>query len=336
MSDVIYRLGTEEDFPAVSALYVKLHTYFREIGLRLPTPDDVGAAWLDSFRRTLGRYSSLHVAVLDGEVVSFILTRIKQVPPFWGGVTVGILSDMWVRTKARRLGVGRKLSHIGLKWLQDQGVHSVEIQVLLKNNASWGLYEDFGFEPELRQSRLLWEDYSPNPQESPGAINSPEVIYRLASEEDFSAVSEMYSELDALMRRMGMRLPGPENVGQAWVDSFSRTIGRYSFLHVVEVDNELVGFLLSRIKRVPPYWGGVIVGEITDLWLHPKVRRLHLAEQLANEGIKNLRDQEVHSVEAHFLITNEPVWRLAESIGFNLETRTARLLWKNYNEEEDE
>ncbi|MEK6256000.1 MAG: GNAT family N-acetyltransferase, partial [Chloroflexota bacterium] len=215
-------------------------------------------------------------------------------------------------------------------------VHSVEIQVLLKNDASWGLYEDFGFEPELRQSRLLWEDYSPNPLESPGATNSPGVIFRLATEEDFSAVSEMYRKLDALMRRMGMRLPGHKNVGQSWVDSFSRTLGRYSFLHVVEVGGELSGFLLSRLKRVPHYWGGVIVGEITDLWLHPKVRRMHLAERLANEGIQNLMDHEVHSVEAHFLITNEPVWRLAESMGFNLETRTARLSWENYKKEEDE
>ncbi|MCH7662811.1 MAG: GNAT family N-acetyltransferase [Chloroflexi bacterium] len=160
MSEVIYRLSTEEDFPEVTALYSKLHAYFREIGLHLPTPDNVGAVWLDSFRRTLGRYSYLHVAELDGELVSFILARIKQVPPFWGGVTVGILSDMWVRSKVRRSGVGKKLSHIALKWLRGQDVHSVEIQVLLKNDASWTLYEKMGFQPEVRQSRLLWEDYN--------------------------------------------------------------------------------------------------------------------------------------------------------------------------------
>lgn len=160
MTEIIYRPATEEDFPEIAALYSKLHAYFREIGLRLPKPDDVGDAWLDSFRRTLGRYSDLYVAELDGEVVAFILSRIKQVPPFWGGVTVGILSDMWVRSKVRRLGVGKKLSHIALKWLRDQGVHSVEIQVLLENNASWTLYENMGFEPEQRQSRLLWEDYA--------------------------------------------------------------------------------------------------------------------------------------------------------------------------------
>ena len=159
MSEIIYRLSTEDDFPEVTALYSKLHAYFRDIGLRLPKPDDVGAAWLDSFRRTLGRYSYLHIAELDGEVVAFILSRIKQVPPFWGGVTVGILSDMWVRTKVRRLGVGKKLSHISLRWLRDQGVHSVEIQVLLNNDASWTLYEKMGFEPEQQQSRLFWEDY---------------------------------------------------------------------------------------------------------------------------------------------------------------------------------
>jgi RimJ/RimL family protein N-acetyltransferase len=159
-------------------------------------------------------------------------------------------------------------------------------------------------------------------------------ICRLATQKDFPAVAEMYTRLDALMRRMGMTLPSPEDVGQAWIKSFQRTLGRFSFLHVAEIDGELVGFTLSVIKRVPPHRGGVIVGEITDMWINPAARRTRVGEEIARVAIQLLLEQGVHSIEARFLVRNDPVWRLAESLGFHLELRTARLLWEDYVEED--
>ena len=84
-----YRLGTEADFPILKQFYEKLDTYFRELDLGLPHPEDVGQAWLDSFSRTYGKFSLVHIAELEGEVVGFMLSRIKRVPPYWGGVMVG-------------------------------------------------------------------------------------------------------------------------------------------------------------------------------------------------------------------------------------------------------
>lgn len=159
MSEITYRLVKEEDYPTIKDMYVKLDAYFRTLNLRLPEPEDVGQVWLDSFVRTLGKFSQIHIAEMDGEVVGFMLSRVLRVPPYWGGVMVGTLSDMWILKKARRRGVGDKLSRLALEWLREQGVHSIEIQVLEDNLASWKLYENMGFKPELRQARLLWEDY---------------------------------------------------------------------------------------------------------------------------------------------------------------------------------
>lgn len=158
-TDVVYRLGTEDDFPIIAGFYEKLDDFFREIDLGLPQPEDVGQAWLDSFTRVHGKFSLVHIAEIEGEVVGFMLSRVKRVPPYWGGVMVGTLSDMWIEEKGRRLGIGRKLSELALDWLREQGVHSIEIQVMAQNDPSWNLYQSMGFELELRQARLLWEDY---------------------------------------------------------------------------------------------------------------------------------------------------------------------------------
>ncbi|MDH5506815.1 MAG: GNAT family N-acetyltransferase [Anaerolineae bacterium] len=161
MSDVVYRLATEEDFPIVTQYYAKLDGLFRDLGLRLPVPEDVGQVWLDSFRRTLGRFSNLWVAELDGDVVAFLLARVKRTPPFMGGVMVGELADEWVEPRARRLGIADKLCRFGFEWLRQQEVHSVEIRILMGNEASWAMLKPMGFTPELTQYRVTWDEYIP-------------------------------------------------------------------------------------------------------------------------------------------------------------------------------
>jgi ribosomal protein S18 acetylase RimI-like enzyme len=159
MSEVSYRLVVEDDLPVIADMYHQLNQYFYKMGYRLPHPDNVAEVWLDSFRRTLGRFSNVFVAELDGRIAGFMLCRIKRVPAHMGGVLVGELSDMWIISEARRLGIGDKLSRLALDWLHAQGVHSVEIQVLRDNEASWKLYERMGFQLEFRVGRLLWDEY---------------------------------------------------------------------------------------------------------------------------------------------------------------------------------
>jgi ribosomal protein S18 acetylase RimI-like enzyme len=158
-SQVVYRLVREEDFPVIREMYTRLNQVFYRMGYRLPHPDNVGEVWLESFRRTLGRFSNIFIAELDGVVAGFMLCRIKRVPQYMGGVLVGELSDMWIIPEARRLGIGDKLSRLALDWLKAQGTHSVEIQVLKDNDASWKLYDRMGFQLEFRVARLMWDEY---------------------------------------------------------------------------------------------------------------------------------------------------------------------------------
>jgi ribosomal protein S18 acetylase RimI-like enzyme len=159
MSTVSYRVVREDDFPIISEMYTQLNQYFYQMGYRLPHPDNVGEVWLESFRRSLGRFSNVFIAEVDGRLAGFMLCRIKRVPDYMGGVLVGELSDMWISSEARRMGIGDKLSRLALEWLRQQGVHSVEIQVLRDNEASWKLYDRMGFQLEYRVGRLLWDDY---------------------------------------------------------------------------------------------------------------------------------------------------------------------------------
>ncbi|HEY5671857.1 MAG TPA: GNAT family N-acetyltransferase [Anaerolineales bacterium] len=157
MSAISYRPATESDFAALVAMYEKLNTFFYEVGYLLPRPEKVGELWLDSFRRTLGRFSNVIIAEREGRPLGFILCRLKRLPAHMGGLLVGEVSDVWVEGEARRASVGEALVQAGVEWLRQQGVHSVEVQVLSENQASMKFFESLGFKLELRALRLILE-----------------------------------------------------------------------------------------------------------------------------------------------------------------------------------
>jgi GNAT superfamily N-acetyltransferase len=158
---VIYREANEADFPAVEAMYAKLDKLLRQYTYAFPVVENVGYLWLDMFRRTLGRFSVLYVAEVDGEVVGFIVARLKRVPEYLGGVMVGELKDMWVEKPVRRLGIGEKLLRLAIEWCRAQNVYSVEAQILLGNEPIIKLVEYLGMKKELYQFRMSWDGYNP-------------------------------------------------------------------------------------------------------------------------------------------------------------------------------
>ncbi len=162
------------------------------------------------------------------------------------------------------------------------------------------------------------------------------VTYRLAAEDDLPVVAAMYDKLDELLRQHPYHFPEVENVGTLWLDIFRRTLGRFSVVYLAEYQNEVVGFILARVKRVPEYLGGVMVGELKDMWVEHKVRRLGIGEKLLRLAIEWCRDQKVHSLEAQILVGNEPIIKLVNSLGMEPELYQMRLTWDNYQTETPE
>ena len=160
MNGVVYREATEADFPIITEMYAKLDRLLRQHTYTFPEVENVGQLWLDTFRRTLGRFSVLYVAEYQGQVVGFIIARLKRVPEYLGGVMVGELKDMWVEHEVRRLGIGEKLLRLAIEWCHAQDVYSVEAQILLGNEPILKLVEYLGMKRELYQLRLTWEDYN--------------------------------------------------------------------------------------------------------------------------------------------------------------------------------
>ncbi|MCW5875547.1 MAG: GNAT family N-acetyltransferase [Anaerolineales bacterium] len=145
MTEWTVREATPADLPGVAVYWKKLQEYHLGLGLIYSLPDDAADKWVDSFKRTLGRFSFLWVAGPEGAPVAFLLCRVKQSPAYFGGMQVGQLSDMYVDDSLRGTGVGRMLGDEAMKKFAELGVHSIEGEVQLGNEVSLNFWAKYGF-----------------------------------------------------------------------------------------------------------------------------------------------------------------------------------------------
>ena len=128
---------------------------------------------------------------------------------------------------------------------------------------------------------------------------------RMAEERDMAAVRILWGQLDRFHHELGMAFPKIQEADKKWQSSFERTLGRFSFLWVAELNSEISAFLLARIKQSPAYLGGLQVGEISDLYVAEEFRGQQIAEQLVSEALQKLQGLDLHSLEVQIQAGND-------------------------------
>jgi ribosomal protein S18 acetylase RimI-like enzyme len=134
--------------------------------------------------------------------------------------------------------------------------------------------------------------------------------------------------LDSFHHSLGQAFPQSKDAGQAWVGSFERTLGRFSFVWVAEQDGEICGFLLARLKRTPAFLGGVLVGEISDLYVDEGMRGQQTGRGLVALALEKLRGLDVHSIEVQVMHENTDGLAFWQKLGFQPELSQFRLVIK--------
>ena len=150
------------------------------------------------------------------------------------------------------------------------------------------------------------------------------LMLRPANKEDLLPVSALWQQLTAFHQQMGLAFEINDDSPLKWVESFERTLGRFSFLWVAEEDGRIGAFLLARIKRAPSYLGGALVGEISDLFVCDEFRGRKIATQLVDLALKEFTSQKVHSVEVQVMVENLDGLKFWQLQGFKKELTLVR------------
>jgi ribosomal protein S18 acetylase RimI-like enzyme len=147
---------------------------------------------------------------------------------------------------------------------------------------------------------------------------------REAGSADLPALAQLWTQLDSYHRKLGLAFPPVENAGEKWADSFSRTLGRFSFAWLAEHGSQPVAFLTARLKQAPQYLGSVQVGEISDLYVSEEARGSGVGLRLVELAIQKFAGLNVHSVEVQVLEGNDNGLDFWIKQGFKKDLRLVR------------
>ena len=95
----------------------------------------------------------LLVGEIDGEVAGFLHGELLDFPPCFAHRTHGVIHDLAVSSRWRRVGLGTALLEKGMAWFSGKGVPTVEGRVLLSNPVAVGFWRKVGFEPYMHTIR---------------------------------------------------------------------------------------------------------------------------------------------------------------------------------------
>jgi RimJ/RimL family protein N-acetyltransferase len=155
MRDWNVRMGAAADLFAIERLWHALYEHQKRHGMFLEVSPDSFKDWAESMKVTLGRFTCLVVAEWHGETIGFVAGRLKTLPPYFGGFTVGFISEVFVSETHRKQGLAREMLDLVTQWFSTQRVHRIELQVLVDNSGARQVYRELGWKEELIQ--MVWE-----------------------------------------------------------------------------------------------------------------------------------------------------------------------------------
>jgi ribosomal protein S18 acetylase RimI-like enzyme len=155
----VVRPAREAEIDELAQMWAAMYAYQRAHGMMLALRDDAPEIWK---RSLTGRLDSPVSVILVAEaepgragLAGFLAAQVKRLPPHLSAERgkVGFISEVYVDPAQRRHRIGQRLVDAAFAWFARAEVGSVELQVVIDNQAARAFWEKQGFAAELVQMR---------------------------------------------------------------------------------------------------------------------------------------------------------------------------------------
>jgi len=153
-----------------------------------------------------------------------------------------------------------------------------------------------------------------------------EYLVRSGSSDDLLRIEALWLALYEHQTRNGMLLDLPTDAFRHWTESVNPLLGRFACLFVAEKSEELVGFLVGRVRALPPYFGGTQAGFISEVYVAEADRGHGLGRKLVLTGTRWFQELGLKRIELQVIMNNTPARNLYRQLGWSEEL--VQMIWK--------
>jgi ribosomal protein S18 acetylase RimI-like enzyme len=142
------RSALASDLNAIGMLWAEFMDFHRDRDPHFERASD----GIEQFIKFIGEQindnaSCVFVAEDSKEIVGYCLAKKMQDPKVFKERDFGMIFDLAVTKNYRRIGIGEKLYQEAELWLKTQGMHRIEIRVVITNEVSVSFWNKMGYCP---------------------------------------------------------------------------------------------------------------------------------------------------------------------------------------------
>ncbi len=142
-------------FQALKRLFRDLYTSMEERGLSLPLASEGEEAWIQSIRKTLGKVHFVILAFEDARLIGFGEASLRIGPAYLGQPKTGRMEHLYIVPEARTKKAGQKIIADLEARLNEQKVHSIDLEIQEKNAEGRAFWRKMGYGEEFVQMRKV-------------------------------------------------------------------------------------------------------------------------------------------------------------------------------------
>jgi ribosomal protein S18 acetylase RimI-like enzyme len=151
VNKVTIRKAVSDDLDAIGGLWQELMDFHKELDPHFTRSTDGHVQFQEFISNHIKSYASCVLVAEDDSkaVVGYCLATLAKHPPIFDARDYGIVFDLAVTQRCRRLGIGERLYRETESWFADQGIHRIEVRVSTLNEASAAFWWKMDFNPYI-------------------------------------------------------------------------------------------------------------------------------------------------------------------------------------------
>src|SRR5712692_3474227 len=152
------------------------------------------------------------------------------------------------------------------------------------------------------------------------------VVIRAAKPADIYVIEPLWLALYKHQKENGMLLDLSASSFSQWADAMKPALGRFTCLFIAERDAEAIGFLAGNLRTLPPYFGGHLIGFVSEVFVADADRGKQVGRELIETALRWFKAQHAHRVELQVVMNNARARKLYNKLGWTEEL--VQMVWQ--------